>query len=206
MIEYWSWWQSAIALAVVTLGFWLLIGRTLGVSGSWARVVLRKNDKYIEQAEAPFRNNPQLLKDALVAATIDQFGEKIVLARLANHDSSRAQSSQAYAIPKRVTWAVHLTFLVALFFGGMLAAVLSGHYEVQMTLGELHTKFFGTGMSSWTTLFMGGALVGYGTQMGGGCTSGHALSGCPRFVPASLIATGTFFATAVCVSLLMHYF
>ncbi len=52
-------------------------------------------------------------------------------------------------------------------------------------------------------LALGGALVGAGTRMAGGCTSGHGLSGCARLVPSSLIATGCFMAAAVATSLLL---
>ena len=42
-----------------------------------------------------------------------------------------------------------------------------------------------------------GALVGVGTRLGNGCTSGHGLCGLGRFSKRSLVATCTFFAIAV---------
>jgi uncharacterized membrane protein YedE/YeeE len=42
-----------------------------------------------------------------------------------------------------------------------------------------------------------GALVGYGTRLGNGCTSGHGLCGLGRFSKRSLIATCTFFGVGV---------
>jgi uncharacterized membrane protein YedE/YeeE len=84
--------------------------------------------------------------------------------------------------------------------------MISGDYQPRFNLGELHSQLFGTGMGYIITLFAGGAMVGFGTQLGGGCTSGHGLSGCSRLVPASLIATAAFFGTAVVVSLLIHLF
>ena len=42
-----------------------------------------------------------------------------------------------------------------------------------------------------------GALVGFGTRLGNGCTSGHGLCGLGRFSRRSLIATCTFFGIAV---------
>lgn len=41
-----------------------------------------------------------------------------------------------------------------------------------------------------------GLLVGYGTRLGNGCTSGHGVCGLSRFSLRSLVATGTFMATA----------
>jgi len=44
-------------------------------------------------------------------------------------------------------------------------------------------------------LIAGGLLVGFGTQLGGGCTSGHGICGLARGSPRSLVATLTFIAT-----------
>jgi uncharacterized membrane protein YedE/YeeE len=53
-------------------------------------------------------------------------------------------------------------------------------------------------------LFMGGVLIGYGARWSRGCTSGHGISGTSSLSPASLVATGTFMATAVLVTFLLH--
>lgn len=39
---------------------------------------------------------------------------------------------------------------------------------------------------------LAGLLVGFGTQLGSGCTSGHGVCGISRLSPRSLVATGTF--------------
>jgi len=44
-------------------------------------------------------------------------------------------------------------------------------------------------------VFVAGLLVGFGTQLGGGCTSGHGVCGISRLSVRSLVATGTFMAT-----------
>jgi uncharacterized membrane protein YedE/YeeE len=44
---------------------------------------------------------------------------------------------------------------------------------------------------------IGGLLVGYGTRLGSGCTSGHGVCGIARLSPRSLAATATFMASAV---------
>ena len=211
MMTYWSWWLGALALAGLTLAFWLSFNRTLGVSGSWARLVMWREDRFIKLSEAPFRNNPEMLKDALMAATIMEFGERAVANALASHKVRHGASAVAQplnpppkALPSRAPWTAHFTFLAMLVAGGFLSGAAGG--TPQFDLGEVHTRLFGTGMGNWITLIVGGAMVGFGTQMAGGCTSGHGLSGCSRLVPASLIATATFFGTAVVVSLLIHFF
>jgi len=45
-------------------------------------------------------------------------------------------------------------------------------------------------------LVLGGLLVGFGTQLGGGCTSGHGVCGLARGSRRSLAATATFMLTA----------
>lgn len=54
-------------------------------------------------------------------------------------------------------------------------------------------------------LIVAGLLVGFGTRLGSGCTSGHGVCGVSRLSPRSLVATGTFiFTGAVTVYLVNH--
>ncbi len=46
-------------------------------------------------------------------------------------------------------------------------------------------------------LIAGGFLVGFGTRMGNGCTSGHGVCGIARFSLRSIVATITFMASAM---------
>ena len=57
-------------------------------------------------------------------------------------------------------------------------------------------------------LFIAGAglLVGFGTRLGGGCTSGHGICGIGRFAPRSLLATAIFIAVGSATSILMSHF
>jgi uncharacterized membrane protein YedE/YeeE len=42
-----------------------------------------------------------------------------------------------------------------------------------------------------------GLLVGFGTRMGGGCTSGHGICGISRLSTRSILATVMFMGTAI---------
>jgi hypothetical protein len=54
-------------------------------------------------------------------------------------------------------------------------------------------------------LVAGGLLVGFGTQLGGGCTSGHGVCGVARGSPRSILATLAFMASAgVTVFVMRH--
>lgn len=56
-------------------------------------------------------------------------------------------------------------------------------------------------------MLIGGLLVGYGTRMGNGCTSGHGVCGLGRLSPRSLVAVVTFLSTGILtVYLIRHVF
>ena len=48
----------------------------------------------------------------------------------------------------------------------------------------------------WITI-IAGLLVGFGTQLGGGCTSGHGVCGISRLSPRSVAATTTFILAGI---------
>lgn len=50
---------------------------------------------------------------------------------------------------------------------------------------------------SLVTFAIAGLLVGYGTRLGGGCTSGHGVCGIARLSPRSVAAVATFMASAL---------
>jgi uncharacterized membrane protein YedE/YeeE len=59
--------------------------------------------------------------------------------------------------------------------------------------------------SSYITLIFAGLLVGFGTRMGSGCTSGHAVCGISRLSIRSLIATFSFMLSGfLCAYLFFH--
>jgi uncharacterized protein len=61
--------------------------------------------------------------------------------------------------------------------------------------------------ASWTVIITAGVLVGFGTRLAGGCTSGHGICGIARFSGRSMTATAVFMLTAmVVVALTRHVF
>jgi len=55
------------------------------------------------------------------------------------------------------------------------------------------------------TLIAGGLLVGFGTRLANGCTSGHGVCGLARFSPRSLAATLTFMAAGFLTVFLVRH-
>ena len=85
---------------------------------------------------------------------------------------------------------IALAFVIGLPLGAFLIATLAG---------GVTTKF---PISIWP-LIIGGLLVGFGTRLGSGCTSGHGVCGMSRLSPRSLVATALFMASGfVTVALL----
>jgi len=73
--------------------------------------------------------------------------------------------------------------------------------------GLVSLGFEGTGVPQAPPVLLvaGGLLVGYGTQLGSGCTSGHGVCGMARGAKRSIAATGTFMvAGAVTVFAVRH--
>lgn len=66
-----------------------------------------------------------------------------------------------------------------------------GAFVITRTIGAVQTSF---PTSIWP-LIIGGLLVGYGTRLGSGCTSGHGVCGLSRLSPRSMVATGMFMAS-----------
>lgn len=60
--------------------------------------------------------------------------------------------------------------------------------------------------SSYLSLICGGLFVGFGTNIGGGCTSGHGVCGMGRLSIRSFIASLTFLFFGIVTASLIHYF
>ena len=58
---------------------------------------------------------------------------------------------------------------------------------------------------SFPLIVFGGLLVGIGTRVSGGCTSGHGICGIGRFSLRSIIATITFISTGIVTVLLIGF-
>lgn len=54
-------------------------------------------------------------------------------------------------------------------------------------------------------LAIAGVLVGFGTSLGGGCTSGHGVCGLGRLSTRSLVATGIFLITGIVTAVVVRH-
>ena len=79
----------------------------------------------------------------------------------------------------------NLLFLIGLIIGPIVYKIFS-QQEINITISN-----------SFYLLAIAGLLVGAGTRIGGGCTSGHGISGIGRFSLRSIIATVTFMIVGI---------
>ena len=86
----------------------------------------------------------------------------------------------------------NLFFLVGLILGPSIYTLFLGQ-EIQITISN-----------SLFLLIGGGALVGFGTRLSSGCTSGHGISGISRFSLRSIIATITFMIVGILTVLISN--
>lgn len=84
-------------------------------------------------------------------------------------------------------FAVNLAFVAGLIGAPLIWSMAVAPVDVTMT------------DTTWR-LIAGGLLVGIGTRIGSGCTSGHGVCGMSRFSVRSIAATLTFMAAAVLVA------
>lgn len=92
--------------------------------------------------------------------------------------------------------AGNLPWQLAFLFGLLVAGASSGLWA-----GEGISSY---GLSrSQPALIVAGLLVGFGTRMGSGCTSGHGICGLARLSPRSMVATGVFMTSGFVVASLI---
>lgn len=77
---------------------------------------------------------------------------------------------------------------------GFLAGLLAGPWIYDLIFGTLPTI---TINASLPAIIIAGLLVGFGTRMGSGCTSGHGILGLARLSPRSFAATGAFLIAGI---------
>jgi len=83
-----------------------------------------------------------------------------------------------------------LAFVLGLLAAGLTWPLLVGSLTIEIVASPI-------------LLVIGGLLVGFGTRLGSGCTSGHGVCGIGRLSKRSIIATGTFVLSgAIVVALL----
>lgn len=100
--------------------------------------------------------------------------------------AARAFGIGAGSMPRLGAWA----FLIGLPLGALIVMGMTDAAE---------PSFAGP-----VVLIIAGLIVGIGTRLGGGCTSGHGVCGMSRLSQRSLVATATFIATGIATVAIMN--
>ena len=95
--------------------------------------------------------------------------------------------------PSRGDTLWRVCFLAGLLAGGILLRIFMPH-----------AFDFGI-VRPYPMLVAAGLLVGFGTRLGSGCTSGHGVCGMSRLSPRSLVATVTFIVSGAIVVYLVNH-
>jgi hypothetical protein len=213
MSNYWPWWAGAIGLALATINYTLTTGRSLGVSSAWDRVLHWRAERRRERLDAQFIDE-RALANALAAATAEQFGTRPAAPTpdaapgdaQAHGQNGGPTAGESAPVPtlRPAPLVTQAALLLSIFLGGWVAAVTAGRFELRFDMGDGFRQLVTDNPTTMiVVLFVGGVLVGFGTRLAGGCSSGHGLSGCGRLRPVSILATAVFFGAAVLMSFLL---
>lgn len=102
--------------------------------------------------------------------------------------AARAIGISSSGLPKSSAWL----FLLGLTLGAVAVVAISGPVE--------------SSFANPVFLAAAGLIVGIGTRLGSGCTSGHGVCGMSRLSPRSLVATATFMVTGMATVAIMNAF
>ncbi|MCW8193832.1 YeeE/YedE family protein [Proteobacteria bacterium 005FR1] len=96
--------------------------------------------------------------------------------------------------PQRGDVAWRAMFVAGLIGGGLLWPFVAGEsLPVDLQV-------------DWPVMLLAGALVGFGTRRGGGCTSGHGVCGIGRLSQRSVVATIVFMLAAFVTTFVTRHF
>lgn len=95
-------------------------------------------------------------------------------------------------IPKKGDFSWRVIFLLGLFVGGLAMTSLRPQAFQSTVIAE-----------SWTTI-VAGLLVGFGSSLGSGCTSGHGVCGLSRLSLRSLVATISFISAGIIAGIIFR--
>lgn len=96
--------------------------------------------------------------------------------------------------PKNSDKKWRLIFIAGLLFGGIILK-----FNVQSQVFKIETNVLNI------DYVIAGFLVGFGTLLGNGCTSGHGVCGISRFSPRSIIATVLFISSGILSVILFKF-
>jgi hypothetical protein len=194
----WPFWLVGAALAGAMLIHWWVTRRMFAGSGRFTALI-----DFVRQGPP---KEKELSMEEMIAAmremTAQEYGTEAV-------EELPNEAPPAPSLAPTLKPVDHVIFLIGIMLGGTLAVFVGGGEWTASTQMQsaLFIDIFGDspGVAA-AVLAFGGVLVGFGTRMAGGCTTGHGLCGVSRFQIGSIVSTCAFFGGGVVVSLTLGAF
>lgn len=197
---FWPFWIGGAAVAAVAVAYPWMSGRTLGVSSQYESAIrLLRRTPPSNGAPAAVESIDELER-ALLAETEAEFGPAPA------EEASEASNTRAAGLGEGLANLASDKRRAPLFLAGIVVGGIASRIgrppAAASSLGaSFDLRFHGLG--TWgvvCVLFFSGILIGFGTRMAGGCTSGHGISGLAMGQRGSLLSTATFWGVAVAVA------
>ena len=102
----------------------------------------------------------------------------------------------------RRSW--RLPFLIGIVAGGFIASLLAGGSAPSVEMGMFDARVSGDLAVKALVFTAGGVLLGFGSRLANGCTSGHGIVGTAMLAKSSWIALAVFMVTGVIVTHLIY--
>ncbi len=97
-----------------------------------------------------------------------------------------------------------LPLLGGMLIGGFISALSTGGWEPFWDLGMFDSEIGWGAPGKVVWMFAGGVLIGFGTRLAGGCTSGHGIFGLSNLEVPSMVSTVAFMAAGVVTTNLIY--
>ena len=122
---------------------------------------------------------------SLIGGVLIGLASSLILLSLGKITGISGILSSAVFHPTKRENSWKIVFICGLIIGGLV-------------MRRFYPELFGYSISTnFPLIVIAGLLVGFGTRLGGGCTSGHGVCGLPRLSKRSFIATCTFIITGI---------
>lgn len=206
-VETWPGWVGGAVISAVVVTLLMTRNRQLGVSSCYAFAIDRANDWFEDRkkkTEPPASAFP-IPATAPVSDNPDEFPNPADFPMPGAFPMPSANASST--IQDESSWPT--VFLGGILLGGIVSGILARTFSsTSLALNFDYAGFDAlwklSPLAKAAVLFGGGILVGFGTRMGGGCTSGHAITGAPGLQKASIIAMCVFMGVGIAATFLLN--
>ncbi len=216
-VDMWPGWVGGAVISAVVVTLLLVRNRQLGVSFCYGFAIDRVNDwvEYRTKTPSPAADFP--LPTMPLPAEADGAAMQAALGTDEPLPDNPADFPMPGAFPlptmsgpaliNESSWPT--VFLFGILMGGIASGILARAIGGTAWIPSFDYAGFDSlwklgPVAKTAVLFGGGILVGFGTRMAGGCTSGHAIMGAPALQKASILAMCVFMGTGIATTFLLN--